>query len=185
MNDILIDLNLEYDDEKKETLPMTPISPVVGGVMPAGFPYREELELVKDAGRLFDFSKTKLNPVQQMCIIGYAAKGTKKGACEFCSIDIGTLNKWLKNDEFSEALQEAVDIVRDTLEEELLTRAMDGSDRLLLEAVKAAKPDKYNKKMSDVNVSGTMVHTWADLAKQAIGADITIEVEDDNDENNG
>jgi hypothetical protein len=63
-------------------------------------------------------------------------------------------------------LQNAVEIVRDSLEEELLRRAMNGSDRLLLEAVKASKPEKYNKKQADINVNGTMVHTWADLAKQ-------------------
>jgi hypothetical protein len=52
---------------------------------------------------------------------------------------------------------------------------MNGSDKLLLEAVKASKPEKYNKKQSDVNISGTMVHTWADLAKQAAEPKVVVD----------
>ena len=172
-------LDIEWDDleleEEDRTLPMTPISMTP---TPVGIDYRGELELARDAGRLFDFKGTKLSPLQQMYIIGYASKGTKKGACELSGVTISTVNKWMEDEEFTEALQNAVDLVRDSLEEELLTRAMHGSDKLRLEAVKAVKPDKYNKKMSDISVSGTMVHTWADLAKQAADSGKLIEVVD-------
>lgn len=167
----LDDTDLEFKDEDTvpgkvgKALPM--VAPALSS-MPVAMDYRGEIELTKGAERLFDFSKTTLSPLQQMYIIGFATRGTKKGACQLAGITYGVVTKWMENEEFSEALQSAVDVVHDSLEEEFLARAMNGSDRLLLEAVKASKPDKYNKKQSEVNVSGTMVHTWADLAKQAI-----------------
>lgn len=165
------DLDLTFEDRSVPgkvamSLPLT--SPTIAPALMT-MDFKAELELTKDAGTLFDFSKTKLTPLQQIYIVGFATKGTRKGACTFAGIPYGVVSKWMENDEFCEALQSSVDVVRDTLEEELLMRAMNGSDKLLLEAVKASKPEKYNKKQSDVNINGTMVHTWADLAKQATG----------------
>lgn len=176
MEDLLIELDdIDVEDDEDEVIPGK-----VGKSLPLTTPtiapermpgtmvmYREEVMLTAEAERLFDFSKTKLSPIQQLAIMGYAQRGTKMGAAKVANVPVATLNKWLENDEFMSALQTAMDMVRDTLEEELMRRAMDGSDKLLLEAIKAAKPEKYNKKQSDVNIHGTMVHTWADLAKQA------------------
>lgn len=166
LDDIDLELDVAVPGKVAKALPLT--TPTIAPA-PTGIDYREEVELTRDAGTLFDFGKTTLSPVQQMYIIGFAAKGTRKGACQLAGVPFSVVKKWMEDDEFSEALQNAVDIVRDSLEEELLSRAMSGSDRLLLEAVKAMKPEKYNKKQSDVNITGNVVHTWADLAKQAMG----------------
>jgi len=157
----------EISGKMAKALPMA--APMTSAAVPTMY-YRGEVELTKDAGTLFDFSKTKLSPIQQMYIIGFATRGTKTGACKLAGVTYNVVNRWMEDDEFSAALQSAVEVVRDSLEEELLARAMTGSDRLLLEAVKASKPEKYNKKQSDININGTMVHTWADLAKQAMAA---------------
>jgi hypothetical protein len=146
-------------------LPLT--TPTIMPPSTSPIDYRGALSLMDGADKLFDFKGSKLSPVQQMYIIGFAIRGTRKGACQLAGIPYAVVTKWMENEEFTQALQSAVDMARDALEEELLRRAMDGSDRLLLEAVKGAKPEKYNKKQSDVNINGTMVHTWADLARQA------------------
>ena len=78
------------------------------------------------------------------------------------------VKRWMQEDAFAEALQTAVDMVKDAVEEEMLRRAMQGSDKLLLEVAKAMEPEKYNRRQSDVSVKGTVVHTWADLAKQVV-----------------
>lgn len=174
----LDDLFLEIEDEDDFGLEVksAPAPVRIGGIgvpMVEPVDYRGAVELTGDAKRLFDFSKTTLSPVQQLYIIAYATRGTKKGACELAGVPFHVVNKWMDNKEFSDALQNAVDIVRDSLEEELIRRAMNGSDRLLLEAVKASKPEKYNKKQAEVNVNGTMVHTWADLAKQVHSTALT------------
>lgn len=184
------ELEIELDDIDLGELSLTPdipgkvapslplVTPTTPTSMPTTMDYRKELIMVADAKKLFDFSRTKLTPIQQMYIIAFATRGTKRGACELAGgIPYNTVSKWMENNEFVEALQNAVEIVRDSLEEELLRRAMDGSDKLLLEAVKAAKPEKYNKKQSDVNITGNVVHTFADLAKMAVGSGATpIEV---------
>jgi len=166
-DDIFFEIDDDFDEDFVE-VKRAPAPVSIGGISTPAEPidYRGAVELTGDAEKLFDFSNTKLSPIQQLYIIGYATKGTKKGACQLAGVPFYVVNKWMDNEEFSNALQNAVDIVRDSLEEELLRRAMNGSDRLLLEAVKASKPEKYNKKQSDINVNGTMVHTWADLAKQ-------------------
>ena len=178
MGDLGDDLFLDIDDDEDFGLEIksAPAPVRIGGVMTPmveAIDYRGAVSLSEGAEKLFDFSKTTLSPVQQLYVIAYATKGTKKGACELAGVPFHVVSKWLDNEEFSEALQNAVDIVRDSLEEELIRRAMNGSDRLLLEAVKASKPEKYNKKQAEVNVNGTMVHTWADLAKQVHSAALT------------
>lgn len=164
----LDDLDLEKPTVGGKIATVLPLSVPMTPTLPTAIDYRGELELTKDAKALFDFSKTGLSPLQQLYILGFAVRGTRTGACRLAGIPYKVVDKWAENDEFNEALQNAVDTVRDSLEEELLARAMNGSDKLLLEAVKAMKPEKYNKKQADVNINGTMVHTWADLARQAI-----------------
>jgi len=130
--------------------------------------------MVDNPDKLFDFTGSTLSPVQQVYIISYATRGTKTGACQLAGIGYSVVEKWLKDETFAEALQNAVEIVQDSLEEELIRRAMNGSDQLLLAALKAAKPDKYAKKTTnDVNINGQVVHTWSDLAKQAMADGVT------------
>lgn len=161
-------VDIELPGKVSASLPL--VTPTIAPSLPVAIEYRAELELTKDAGSLFDFKGTKLSPIQQLYIIAFATKGTRKGACAVAGIPYHVVNAWMENDEFTLALQNAVEIARDSLEEELLRRAMDSSDKLLLEAVKASKPEKYNKKQSDVNITGNVVHTFADLAKMAVGA---------------
>lgn len=150
--------------------PPAPIS------LPQTFNAKQALALIEDPDKLFDFSDTSLNPQQQLYIVSYAVRGTKMGACKLAGVTTGAVDKWLKDKEFSQALQNAVDIVQDSLEEELIRRAMNGSDQLLLAAIKAAKPEKYGaKSTSDINVKGQVVHTWAELAQQAVKESNMIE----------
>ena len=174
MDDIELEIEDVDDDDlpvgKVGTLPLTPIASPGSSLVTVPPPYdvREDLKLVKDAKKLFDFTDTKLSPLQQMYIIAYATKGTKKGACELSGVTYSVVNKWMKDDEFNQALQNAVGLVQDSLEEELIRRAMNGSDKLLVEAIKAHKPEKYQPRTSsDINIHGEVVHTWADIAKQA------------------
>lgn len=174
LDELLIELDIEDDEEEESipgkvgaSLPLT--SPTIAVPTP---PIDYRMAVTKDADKLFSFAGSKLSPVQQLYIIGLAAKGTRKGACELANVPYSVVNKWMENEEFVESMQNAVEIVRDSLEEELLKRAMEGSDRLLLEAVKASKPEKYNKKQSDINVSGNIIHTWVDLARQASVIDV-------------
>ena len=182
LDDILLDFedaeDYEDDDSTVPSLPLSKPEMVRGAMLPSSsaYDFREDFELARKADRLFDFSETKLSPLQQMFIVAYATKGTKTGACRLAGVTSAKVNKWMDNDEFAQNLQLSVEMVRDTLEQELFRRAMGGSDKLLLEAMKASNPDKYNKKQADVNIHGTMVHTWADLAKQAasIPLDCTV-----------
>lgn len=181
-DDILLDVDEELFAEKKLPLVTTPsmAKSVATTFTKEPVDIRESVELVKDADRLFDFTDTTLTPVQQMYIIGYAVRGTKKGACQLAGVTYSVVSRWLKNDEFTGALQDAVELVKDSLEEELIRRAMNGSDRLLIEAIKAANPEKYQPKtQNDININGQVVHSWADLAKQAaeIKAADVIEIE--------
>lgn len=148
-----------------------------GACLPTTVDFRGELEITRDAKPLFDFSGSTLTIPQQVYIVAYATRGTKTGACKVAGVPFSAVSRWMEDESFVEALNNAAEIVRDSLEEELLRRAMDGSDKLLLEAVKAMKPEKYNKKQSDVNINGTMVHTFADLAKMAVGSGSTPVVE--------
>lgn len=169
--DKFFDLENDFSDE---LLPLEEIKK-----MPVMHDYKEVYELTRGADGLFDFSESKLSPIQQLYIVGYATRGTKKGGCEIAGVSYGVVDKWLKDKEFEEALNSAVGIVRDALEEELIKRAMEGSDSLLLAAVKAASPDKYNKKQAEVKGNVNVVHSWADLAKQAAQVVIEGEIVDD------
>lgn len=177
--EIEIDVEPEYPTGKiARALPLShPNSPPPAPIsLPQTFNAKQALALIEDPDKLFDFSDTSLNPQQQLYIVSYAVRGTKMGACKLAGVTTGAVDKWLKDKEFSQALQNAVDMVQDSLEEELIRRAMNGSDQLLLAAVKAAKPEKYvAKSTSDINVKGQVVHTWAELAQQAVKESNMIE----------
>ncbi len=146
--------------------------------LPSPIPLRDEMTLIEDGGKLFDFSGTSLSPIQQMYIVAYLARGTKASACQVAGVSLNTVNKWMKNKEFREALQEATEAVVDVLEQEAIRRALHGSDRLLEKMLKAYRPDKYGDK-SETKVTGEIVHSWADLAQKA---SIDAEYEEVDDE---
>ena len=126
--------------------------------------------LIKDASPLFDFSSTNLNPLQQMYIVQFALKGTKTGAARASGVSYGTVTSWLENDyEFSSHLEMVTNMITEALEEELFKRALDGSDKLLLEALRSR--DKRYQSKKDVNVRGGIEHThsWTDLLKTTKG----------------
>lgn len=177
--EIEIDVEPEYPIGKiAKVLPLShPNSPPPAPIsLPPTFNAKQALALIEDPDKLFDFSDTSLNPQQQLYIVSYAVRGTKMGACKLAGVTTAAVDKWLKDKEFSQALQNAVDIVQDSLEEELIRRAMNGSDQLLLAAIKAAKPEKYApKSTSDINVKGQVIHTWAELAQQAVKESNMIE----------
>lgn len=165
VDDILLDLADPFEDAGDS--PTLPLTPVVSDKVLPGKTYDARRALSHDVSKLFKFDPAKLTVAQQAYIMGFAMRGTKKGGCDAAGVSYPTVTHWMDDPYFREQLDYALDIVRDTLEEELLNRAMTGSDKLLVEAVKAARPEKYNKKSSDVNVNGQIVHTWADLAQQA------------------
>ena len=171
-DEILVDdtFDIGEDDDELEFKPLKPLPTVVpvAPSMSAPYPMRSALELVANPNPLFDFSKTKLSPQQQMYIMQYAVKGTKMGACTGAGVPYLVATKWNDDPEFCSALAEAMAMAQDALEEELLRRAMNGSDKLMIEAIRASKPEKYARKESkDVNIHGTVVHTWSELASQA------------------
>jgi len=114
--------------------------------------------------KLFDFGATSLSAIQQAYIMAYAMRGTKRGACELADVTARQVAEWGRSEEFNEWLAVSVGVVADTLEDELIKRAMEGSDKLLVKAVEAHKPDKYSPRQ---NISQHIVHSWADLARIA------------------
>jgi hypothetical protein len=173
------DVDMEYPVGKiAKALPLShPNSPTPAPInLPTAFNAKQALSLIDDPNKLFDFTGTSLSPQQQLYIVSYAVRGTKTGACKMAGVTYGVVDKWMKDKEFSQALQNAVDIVQDSLEEELIRRAKNGSDQLLLAAIKAAKPEKYGaKSTSDINVKGQIIHTWAELAQQAVKEESMVE----------
>lgn len=137
---------------------------------------RKMVTLAKDADKLFDFTSSGLTPTQQMYIIAYATRGTKSSALKVAGVPYSVVSKWEQDKVFNEYFNMAMEATKDALEEEMLRRAMNGSDKLLIEAMKAMRPDKYNRRMSEVSVNAHVVHSWAELAKAA------IDVMDDEDE---
>ena len=125
-----------------------------------------------DVERLFDFKKTRLTAAQQLYIMCYSLKGTKRGACQLADCSYKQVADWMRDEEFVDALGNAVEMVGDTLEGELIRRAMDGSDKLLLRAIEAHKPEKYNQK---INIDARVVHSWADLARQVMDEEVEEE----------
>lgn len=126
-----------------------------------------------DVRKMFDFRGSKLTPMQQLYVMAFATRGTRAEACQLAECTYRQAEEWMNDPEFRGTLEHAVSIVADRLEGELMRRAMDGSDRLLLRAIEAARPEKYARVIKgDLSV----VHSWADLAKQV--ADDTEETEE-------
>lgn len=175
-DDLLIDLEdiperpaMTFREEvslEDDGLPMSPIVPPTSYVKAA--PRVFSAASVVSSAELtsfFDFSKSTLSPIQQLYIMSFAIRGTKTRACAIADVSSKQVDVWMKNDEFSEALQAAMNVVGDALEEELIKRAMEGSDKLLLRALEAHKPEKYARRI-DGRID--VVHSWADLARKAI-----------------
>lgn len=174
--------------EQTEGIPlMRPVMKIASLPPVPAVSVRKHYELVENPGALFDFSTTTLSPIQQMYVMGYALKGTQLGACQHASVPYSVVEGWMRDETFLKAIESAVKVSQDSLEEELIRRAMNGSDKLLLEAVRAAKPSKYSAKtQSEVNVNGQVVHSWADLAIQASGIKQSyVEMEEIDEEDSG
>lgn len=169
---------------KVKRLPMVSMSEGVALPVSPMYDVREGLEFMTaaDGKVLFDFSESSLNAVQQLAIMGYAMKGTKTGASRIAGVPYRLIEQWLEIPEFKAHLDTAMSLVKDTLEEELFRRAMNGSDKLLLSAIKALKPEIYEPKTQEMNINANVVHSWADLAKQAIEARDIIEIDDGEDD---
>lgn len=171
------DLDLEVEVDKPiDVTPKLPAIPFGEAFEPAvgasktGRPLRISGELSfltsDEAVELFGFGKV-LEPVQKLYIAAFVSKGTKTGAMRLSGVTKTQLKKWEKSEDFLEALNAAREMVVDLLEEELMRRAMDGSDKLLLEALKAKNKAYQAKTQNDVNITGQVVHSWAELAKMA------------------
>ena len=186
-DDIVLDEGLlppEKESDKK-TLPMVAVDfkpmMVEGPSMPSPVDMREGLELTKDIDGLFD--KDHLNPLQQIYITALAARGTKTMAAKVAGVSMSTVEKWMREPKFREAMTTAAEVISDVLEQEALRRAMSGSDKLLITMLKAVRPDKYQTKTSaDIRHTGEIVHTWADLAKKANEEPIEADFEEVEDE---
>lgn len=182
-DEILVDDTEEFDDGvfDDDIEPLTPqVMRPAGAMTSSPFPMRQALEFIEDPSKLFDFSTTKLTVQQQMYILQYAVRGTKLGAAQGAGVPYSVVEKWNKDEEFTEALERAFEMSRDALESEFLRRAMTGSDKLMIEAIRANKPEKYGRRESkDVNIRGTVVHTWSELAMQAKELEGTTETKAD------
>lgn len=184
-NDVELDIEelcIPPTSDKKSKLPMSKVAPpgraVVSKVATSVSKTASAASvghIVSSANELFDFSKTSLSAIQQLYIMAFAIKGTRKEACAIAGCTYRQVDEWAKDDEFAIALQDAIDIVTDTLESELLKRAMDGSDKLLIKAIEARKPD-YSPRQ---NINANVALSWADLARQVSVAPVeTLEEEE-------
>ncbi len=73
-----------------------------------------------------------------------AAGLSVKAACEVAGIGRRTAYDWRNEDqEFASAWDEAIETGTDALEDEALSRAMNGSDTMLIFLLKARRPEKY------------------------------------------
>lgn len=152
-------------EELGEELEGVPLLPAVSVL-----PMAVGLKTLSDVKSLFDFSGSHLTPVQQIYVMAFATRGTRAEACQVAECTYRQVDKWMEDGEFRWHLDNAVSVVADRLEGELIRRAMDGSDRLLIRAMEAARPEKYARVIKgDVSV----VHSWAELARQV--ADTTDE----------
>jgi hypothetical protein len=74
----------------------------------------------------------------------YRKLGTVVAACQAAGVGRRTWYWWRSEDPaFLEAVHEAEDAVADSLEQEAIRRAIDGSDLLLIFMLKSLKPAKF------------------------------------------
>lgn len=138
--------------------------PVVIAPVAASPPVGTSLAATREVRRMFDFRGSKLSTLQQVYILAFATRGTRAEACKVAEVTYAMVDKWMEDAEFAERLSDAVAIVGDRLEAELFRRAMDGSDKLLLRAMEANRPEKYAPKQT---INASVTHSWAELARQA------------------
>lgn len=157
---------MEEDDDTS-----TPVSVAMVAPVPTLSPV-VSLSAFSSVRKLFDFRGTKLTPLQQAYIMAFAVRGTRAEACQIAEVSVQQVAKWMEDAEFEHTLQHAVDIVGDRLESELFRRAMDGSDRLLLRAMEANRPEKYARVIKG---DFSVMHSWADLAREAADTEDTTD----------
>lgn len=117
-------------------------------------------------------------------ILGELRKSkSKSGACEYADVSTTQFYKWYREDaEFAAAVDEAVLVGREALEDEAVRRGKSGvrkavyhqgevvgyerqySDRLLETMLKATNPEKFRENHS-VAVEGKISHTVVNLSK--------------------
>ncbi len=78
---------------------------------------------------------------------GYVEAGTVTGACRYAKVNRATWYKWIEtDDEFAREVVSAQEQVADSLEEEAISRAVNGSDTLLIFLLKGQKRERYGDK---------------------------------------
>lgn len=100
-------------------------------------------ELVSRAGSVFNFDGVELEPEQKLFLVALTAKGTISGACRAVGVSYHTVQKWKKDPKFLDFMEQATEVIADTLEEAAYQRALEGSDRLLIMLLRALRPRKY------------------------------------------
>ena len=100
LDDIEVDMpETTYEEEERpHVLPLVSVGEEIG--MPEPIDVRKAVRLIDDPHKLFDFKKTKLNPLQQLYIVEFAVKGTKSGAAVAAGVPIATVNTWMKDEAF-------------------------------------------------------------------------------------
>jgi hypothetical protein len=95
-------------------------------------------------------NRTKRTPKKRELFLSALAEGCSiTAACERAVIVRSTAYDWRKTDAaFAAAWDDALEAGTDTLEDEAVTRAKDGSDTLLIFLLKARRPDKYKDRVS-------------------------------------
>lgn len=137
---------------------------------PAPYPLKDELRLVDEADKLFDFKESGLTGAQQLFIVALMKYGTRTKACKATGIDPRKVTAWEKNEDFVAVYDAAMGAIADALEEEAIRRAMEGSDKLLEKLLKAFKPEKYADRKVNTHEGKVDIEikSWSDLAQKAI-----------------
>jgi hypothetical protein len=125
--------------------------------------------------------KASTTTAQQNAFLeAFSQLGTVKAAALLINIDRGLHYKWLKDEAYAQRFKDADEDVTQTLEQEMMRRAVRGTDRpvfhkgkqcgtireysdvLLIFALKARRPDKYREHhQHDVNHSGSVkMYGW-------------------------
>ncbi len=145
-----------------EPLPLELSNPNTSPLSATPMPITVE-SLFPSSSTLFDFPPS-LSPMQQAYIIALSSCGTPTRACRKLNLSLKIINLWAReNQDFKNHLEEAQQIIADSIEDEAFRRAMGegGSDKLLQVILKASKPQKYSEKYE----SHQYIHSMADLAK--------------------
>jgi hypothetical protein len=154
-----------------------PVSPFESGVLlPKGLPLETAVVFIDSAQALFDLSEFDFH--QQLFLAMYIRYGNKTSACLASATDPRIVRNWEGTKHFAEISYSIRECIADALESEAYKRAMDGSDRLLEVALKAAKPEKYADKKMIAKKTDITINSWAELAKK-VAEETNEEIEDD------